>query len=301
MLLEIENLNVSFWLNSSVVKAVRDASLKMKKECLALIGESGSGKSVLGMSIMRILPKNAKLEGKIIFNGKNLLEIGEEEMRKMRGLKIAWIPQNPASSLNPVIKIGFQVSEVMIAHGIDKNTAFEKTLELFKSFDLNPAKLLERKYPHELSGGMKQRAVVCMGIANKPELLIADEPTKGVDAVKRKAIAKIFSKLKEISAILLITHDISFAKYLAEKVAVMYCGQILEVRETEEFFKEPLHPYSKALLNSLPPKLIPIKGNPPSMVNPPEGCAFHDRCDYAMEICRREIPNHGEVRCWLYA
>lgn len=300
MLLEIENLSVSFRLNSSIVKAVRNATLRMKKECLALIGESGSGKSVLGLSILRILPENSKIEGKIFFNNKNLLEMDEEEMRKIRGAKIAWIPQNPGSSLNPVLRVGFQVSEAMIVHGIDKKTAFEKTIKTFDYLHLNPAKLRVKNYPCELSGGMKQRVLVSMGIVNKPDLLIADEPTKGVDVVKRRAVAKIFSELKEISAMLLITHDIRFAEKLADRVAVMYCGQIVEVREVEEFFKEPLHPYSKALLNSLPPKLIPIKGNPPSMVNPPSGCAFHERCDLAKEICRKEIPE-GDVRCWLYA
>lgn len=301
MLLKIENLNVRFVLGSTVVKAVRNVSLKMRKECLTLIGESGSGKSVLGLSILRILPENAKIDGKIIFDGKNLLEMDEDEIRKVRGAKIAWIPQNSGSSLNPVLKVGFQVSESMVAHGLDKITAFERTEEMFKSLDLNPAKSRMDSYPFELSGGMKQRVLICMGIANKPELLIADEPTKGVDVVRRKSVAKIFSKLKELSAMLLITHDIRFAEKLADRVAVMYCGQIIEVREAGEFFDEPLHPYSKALLNSLPPKLIPIKGNPPSMVNPPDGCAFHERCDFAMDICRREVPPDADVRCWLYA
>ncbi|MCS7121931.1 MAG: ABC transporter ATP-binding protein [Archaeoglobaceae archaeon] len=300
MVLEIDKLNVKFHLEPIVVKAVRDVSLKIKRECLALIGESGSGKSVLGMSILRILPENAKVEGKIIFEGKNLLELKEKEMRKIRGSRISWIPQNPATSLNPVLKVGFQVSEAMIEHGIGKNFAFEKTLKLFDSLSLRPAEEKAKNYPCELSGGMKQRVLVCMGISNDPDLIIADEPTKGIDVVKRNAVAKLFQKLKDVSSLLLITHDLRFAEKLADRVAVMYCGQVLEIRDADEFFKEPLHPYSKALLNSLPPKLVPIKGSSPSMVNPPKGCSFHERCDYVKEICREEVPN-GEIKCWLYA
>lgn len=299
MLLGIENLSVEFYVDSMVVKAVRKVSLKMKEECLGLIGESGSGKSVLGMSILKLLPNNAKIEGKVIFEGRNILEMGDE-IRKIRGSKIAWIPQNPATSLNPVLKVGFQVSEAMVVHGVDYREAIERTRELFEKLDLKPSNLKTNLYPCELSGGMKQRALVCMGIANRPKLLIADEPTKGVDVVRRKSVAKLFSELKKISAILLITHDLHLAEKLADRIAVMYCGQIVELREAREFFEEPLHPYSKALLNSIPPKLIPIKGEPPSMVNPPSGCAFHERCEESREICKREVPE-GEVRCWLYA
>lgn len=288
------------------VKAVDGVSFHVSEgEALALIGESGSGKSVLGMTILRLLPENVRVGGKILFNGLNLLELPEEGLREIRGREIAWVPQNPATSLNPVLRVGIQIAEPMEVHmGIDRKTAIQRVVGLLRYFDINPAEKRVNQYPHQYSGGMRQRALVAMGTSTQPRLIIADEPTKGVDVTKKVRVAELFRKIKKNSkpSLLIITHDLPFAERLADRVAVMYCGQIVEVCDARTFFEEPLHPYSKALLNSLPSRgLNPIKGYSPSMVNPPEGCRFHPRCDHATDKCLKEPPFDGEVRCWLYA
>lgn len=302
-LLKMKNLEVRFFLKSTEVKAVRNAELEIfEGETLALIGESGSGKSVMGQAILRILPENAFVSGEIVFEGRNLLNLKEGEMRKVRGSIIGWVPQNPATSLNPVLKAGFQVYEALEAHG---NGWWEKVFELFRKFSLTPEQEKVRKYPHQLSGGMRQRVLVSIGIANEPKLIIADEPTKGVDPTKKRSVIRVFEKVKGRCSTMLITHDLSFAKSLADRVAVMYCGKVVEITESSKFFKQPLHPYSRALLDSIPPKLKPIKGEPPSMVSPPEGCAFRERCEFSSEKCLKEPPSvifgNNVVRCWLYA
>ncbi len=308
-ILVVKDLQVHFILENTSVKAVDGVSFNVRKgENLALIGESGSGKSVLGMTILRLLPKNVRVNGKILFNGSNLLELPEEELRKIRGKEIALIPQNPATSLNPVLKIGIQIAEPMEVHlGIDKKIAIQKVINLLKFFDINPAEKRVNEYPHQFSGGMRQRALVAMGTSTKPKLIIADEPTKGVDVTKKLRVVELFRRIKENNklSLLVITHDLPFAEKLADRIAVMYCGQIVEVREAKTFFEEPLHPYSKALLDSLPSRgLKPIKGYSPSMVNPPQGCRFHPRCEYATSKCLEEPPlisnGNNNVRCWLY-
>ena len=302
-MLKIVNLKVYFKTDLGIVKAVDGVDLEVHKgERFTLIGESGSGKSVLAVSILRLLPKNAEICGKIIFNGKNLLELSEEEMRKIRGRKIAWIPQSQ-SSLNPVLTVGFQSAEPMIEHlGLDKKSAFAKILKIFDFLGIG--RYRARDYPHQFSGGMRQRVLVAMGISTSPELIIADEPTKGLDASKRAQIVELFRKIGD-KTMLIITHDLNFAEKLASRIAVMYCGKIVEVSPAEYFFNEPLHPYSKGLLNSIPSRgLKPIKGFQPSMINPPKGCRFRERCEFASERCEIEPPLIGVdgrfVRCWLY-
>lgn len=308
VLLSVEDLKVHFILEDMSVKAVDGVSFNVHKdETLALIGESGSGKSVLGMTILRLLPENVRVNGKILFNGSNLLDLSEEGLREIRGKEIAWVPQNPATSLNPVMKVGIQIAEPMEIHlGIDRKSAVHRVVNLLKFFDINPPEKRVNEYPHQYSGGMKQRALVAMGTSTKPKLIIADEPTKGIDMTKKVSIVELFRKIKKNElSLLLITHDLPFAEKLADRIAVMYCGQIVEVCNVKKFFKSPLHPYSKALLNSLPSRgLKPIKGNPPSMVNPPRGCKFHPRCEYMSGRCLEE-PQMFEidgnlVRCWLY-
>jgi peptide/nickel transport system ATP-binding protein len=309
-LLRVEDLRVCFILKEGVVRAVDGVSLSLRKgETLTLIGESGSGKSVLGMAILRLLPENAIIEGKILFNGLNLLEMEEEDVTKIRGKEIAWIPQNPATSLNPVMKVGSQIAEPMELHlKLNKKHSFRKTVELLKIFRILPPDVRILQYPHQYSGGMKQRALIAMGTSANPRLIIADEPTKGVDAIRRAQVASVFKKIKKESdeiTFLIITHDLNFAEKLADRVAVMYCGRIIEVAEVRDFFNKPLHPYSIALLNSLPSRgLIPIAGPPPSMIKPPDGCRFRLRCRFASDKCSVEPPllesERSLVRCWLY-
>ncbi len=302
-MLKIENLKVYFKTDLGIVKAVDGVDLEVHKgERFTLIGESGSGKSVLAISILRLLPKNAEISGKIVFNGKNLLELSEEEMRRIRGRKIAWIPQSQ-SSLNPVLTVGFQSAEPMIEHlGFDKKSAFAKVLRIFDFLGIGRNRA--KDYPHQFSGGMRQRVLVAMGISTSPELIIADEPTKGLDASKRAQVVGLFRRIED-RTMLIITHDLNFAEKLADRIAVMYCGKIVEVSPAKEFFNEPLHPYSKGLLDSLPSRgLKPIRGFQPSMMNPPSGCRFRERCEFASERCRREPPlfnlNGRSVRCWLH-
>ena len=305
-LLSIEKLRVGIFTDEGTVKAVSGINLKIKnKETLGLIGESGCGKSILGLSILRLLPENAKIEGSIIFKGKNLLELEEEEIRKLRGRGIAWVPQSFSTSLNPVLKVGFQIAEVAMENfGWSKEKSWNLALELLRRFELEPASKRANEYPHQYSGGMRQRVLVAMGIAGEPDLIIADEPTKGIDANRKLKVLEAFQKIDKTS-MLLITHDLPFAEKLCDRIAVMYCGKIVEVASTQEFFEEPLHPYSKGLLDSLPSRgLKPIPGETPSMVNPPYGCRFHPRCKFAMDKCSNKPPlttlKDRAVRCWLY-
>ncbi len=302
-MLEIEDLKVYFRTNAGKVKAVDGVSFEVKRgERFTLIGESGSGKSVLAQAILRLLPKNAEVSGKVLFDGRNLIELGEEDMRKIRGREIAWIPQSQ-SSLNPVLTVGFQCAEPVIEHfRMDRRSVFAKVVRLFEFLGIGGNRV--ENYPHQFSGGMRQRVLVAMGISADPKLIIADEPTKGLDASKRSQIVELFEKVGD-KTMLIITHDLNFAENLADKIAVMYCGKIVEVSPTKEFFSEPLHPYSRGLLDSLPSRgLKPIKGFQPSMINPPKGCRFRDRCEFASERCKSEPPlinlNGRFVRCWLY-
>ncbi|QSZ26779.1 ABC transporter ATP-binding protein [Aceticella autotrophica] len=311
-ILRINDLHIIFDLGNSSVKAVDGVNFEiLEGETIGIIGESGSGKSILGLSILRLLPSNAKIKGETWFADKNLTYYSEEDMRKIRGKEIAWIPQNPSASFNPVLKIGFQIAEPMVLHmSLDKIQARKKVVELLQLFGIQPAEERVDQYPYQYSGGMRQRAMVAMGTSTKPKLLIADEPTKGLDNFRKKQVAFMFRKVKDDNkdlSILLITHDLSFAQALCDRIAVMYCGQIIEINLSEMFFKEPLHPYGKALLESLPARgMKSIPGEIPSMINPPSGCRFHPRCKEAMDKCKDMEPpllkiNGSMVRCWHYA
>ena len=296
-LLKVEDLRVHFRYRN--IRAVDGVDFVVYcGEKFTLIGESGSGKSVLATSILRLLPKDAEVYGKIIFDGINLLELNEEEMRKIRGRRIALIPQSQ-SALNPVLTVGFQCSEPIIEHfKVDKKSALNKILKIFDFLGIGRR---INDYPHQFSGGMKQRVLVAMGISANPDLIIADEPTKGLDVSKRKQVIELFRKIDK--TMLIITHDLHFANAIATRIGVMYAGKIVEICKAKEFFKEPLHPYSQGLLNSLPSRgLKPIKGV--TSINPVQGCRFRERCDFAWEKCKTEPPllnvNGRLVRCWLF-
>ncbi len=300
--LKVLNLTVHFRTPEGVVRAVDGVDFSVRRgECLCIIGESGSGKSVLALSILRLLPKNAVLRGQILFEGIDLLSLGEDEMRRIRGEDIALIPQG-RDSLNPVLTVGYQCAEPMIERGVDKGKAMGIISRIFEFLGISKRRICE--YPHQMSGGMRQRALVAMGISTDPKLIIADEPTKGLDYEKRGQIVELFKKISDKTR-LVITHDLRFAEKVCDRIAVMYCGKIVEICERDEFFDEPLHPYSKGLINALPSRgLKPIRGFQPSMINPPSGCRFRERCDYSSEVCKKEPPmfevDGRAVRCWLY-
>lgn len=315
VLLEVDDLSVLIRTDKGFVRAVENSSFTIGRyETFALIGESGSGKSILGLAVMRLLSPAAVISGAVRLNGVNLMDVPEKEMQKIRGKTVAAISQNPYLSMNPVMRVGDQIAEPMETHlGMKREEAMEKTRSALRFFDITPPEIRYREYPYQYSGGMLQRAMVAMGTAAEPELIIADEPTKGVDVIKKRNIAATFRKVtKDGCSFLLITHDIVFARAMSDRIGVNYCGQIMEIAGTDDFFAGPLHPYSKALIESLPEKgMKPIPGDPPSMIDVPEGCRFRPRCPHATERCKTPPPflktgageEHGEryVRCWLYA
>ncbi len=310
--MRIRRLRVYFNTPEGLVKAVDNVELDVYEgEVLAIVGESGSGKSVLGLAILGLLPPNTIVEGSIIYDGVNLVELGENVFREIRGTGIAWIPQDTDASLNPVLKVGFQIAETPLEHGkLSRKLIWSFSEKLLESLGVKPPRLRAREYPHQLSGGMKQRVLVAIGVSGNPRLLIVDEPTKGVDVVRKRQLLNLLKNIKNSNpklTILLITHDIPFIEELADRIAVMYCGQIAEISTRTRFFTKPLHPYSKMLLESLPNRgFKPIPGELPSMINPPRGCRFHPRCPHIMDTCRRLEPPLVEVdgnyvKCWKYA
>lgn len=310
-LLTIQNLKTTFSVNGYMIKAVDGVDLNVKKgETLGIIGETGCGKSILALSVLRLLPKNSETRGKVIYNGKNLLDISHKEMRTIRGKEIALIPQNSGTSLNPIIRIGCQIAEVLTNNfGSKISQAKDSVLKQMKKFDIDPAEERAKEYPHQFSGGMRQKVLVSIGIIGSPALILADEPTKGIDSTGKDKILKAFRIIKseyKDTSMILISHDIPFIKEIVDRVAVMYCGEIMEISSTEDFFTNCYHPYSKGMLKALPINgLVPLEGESPSMISPPGGCKFHPRCQKSKEICKNKSPrviNIGKnsVRCWLY-
>ncbi|OYT61274.1 MAG: dipeptide/oligopeptide/nickel ABC transporter ATP-binding protein, partial [Thermofilum sp. ex4484_15] len=304
MLLEVRGLKLYYWTVRGVVRAVDGVSLSIARgETLALVGESGCGKSSLALAIMRLLPRNVYLyEGSIKLDGLELTNLSEEDMRtKVRWRKISMVFQGAMNALNPVIKVGDQVAEPLIIHeGISRSEAMKAVVEALSMVRL-PDYIMDR-YPHELSGGMKQRVVIAMALLMKPELIILDEPTSALDVITQANIMNLLKKLKrELSlSYIFITHDLALASELADKVAVMYGGKIVEVGPAEAIYGKPKHPYTSKLIASVPTlrtdkKLEFIPGSPPNLINPPPGCRFHPRCPYAMDICKREEPPLIEV------
>jgi len=320
-LLEIKNLSTVFYTEDGVVRAVDGVDLCVYPgEVLGLVGESGCGKSVTSLSIMRlIVPPGKIINGEIWFEGTNLLELSESQMMKIRGDRISMIFQQPQTSLNPVFTAGDQVGEVFVQHEkLRPKEALQRSIELLRMVGIPDPERRARAYPHELSGGMAQRIMIAMALALKPDLLIADEPTTALDVTIQAQILDLMRDLRRQvgASVILITHDLGVIAEMAERVAVMYAGQIVEQTDVANLFDEPLHPYTRGLINSIPilgkhkDRLEVIPGSVPNLVNLPPGCRFAPRCrariEKGLEICNFENPNLIEikpghqVRCWLY-
>jgi len=309
-LLSITHLKVHFPTQDGVVKAVNTIDLEIaNNERLGLIGETGCGKTVLGMSIIRLLPPSTTIEGEIEYKGNDLLKLTEKEIRKIRGKEIAMILQNPTTSLNPVLKVGDQIAEAIKLHqGLDRRAAKAKAVEMLEAVKIQDATKRANEYPHQFSGGMKERAMIAMGLACDPAMIIADEPTKGLDVTVKKQIVKLMKEVTTQKTMLFITHDLGVAAEICDNITVMYAGELMEYANTKTIFKNPLHPYTQGFLNSLPSMgLKAIKGMSPSLIDLPSGCRFHPRCDGANAKCRTEHPKLIEVekshyvRCFQYA
>lgn len=316
-ILEVNNLETSFFTYVGEVKAVRDVSFSVNRgEILGIVGESGSGKSVTSMSIMRLLADSAVIKnGEVLFKGQDLTKLSEKEMRKIRGNQITMIFQDPMTSLNPLYSIGDQIEEIILEHKkVSKKEARERTIEMLKLVGIPAAEERVDYYPHEFSGGMRQRVMIAMALACEPDLLIADEPTTALDVTIQAQVLRLIKQLNEEmdTATILITHDLGVVASTCQKVLVMYGGQIMEMGTDEDIFYRPQHPYTMGLLKSIPKtqagdkeRLVPIPGSTPDMLRPPTGCPFYPRCDYAMNICRTMEPDYFETnanhktKCWL--
>ncbi|MGC4375394.1 ABC transporter ATP-binding protein [Fictibacillus sp. Mic-4] len=316
-LLELKNVHVSFHTYGGEVKAVRGVSFHLEKgESLAIVGESGSGKSVTSKAVMRLLPnKTSEIkEGQILFEGKDLARLPEKGMEKIRGKEISMIFQDPMTSLNPTMTIGKQIMEGLRKHqNMSKSEAQERAINLLKLVGIPNPEIRIKEYPHQFSGGMRQRVVIAIALACNPKVLIADEPTTALDVTIQAQILDLMRDLqkKTGTAIILITHDLGVVANLAQRVAVMYGGTIVETGTVDEIFYNPKHPYTWGLLSSMPKlnaeskELLAIPGTPPDLLNPPKGCPFAARCPHAMQVCLNHMPESTKVSsthqaaCWL--
>ena len=310
-LLAIKNLEVTYQTPSGQVLAVDGINLELEKaETLALVGETGCGKSTIAHSILSLLPANAVAHGKIMFQNNDLLLQSEKEMAQLRGKDISLVMQNPALALNPVYSIGHQIIEPLVVHRrLKKSDAIVTAKNLLEKLQFKGPSNAIRAYPFEMSGGMKQRVLIGISVVLNPKVIIADEPTKGLDSRLRDMVLEELKLVREMnhSTMILITHDLNAAREISDRIAVMYAGEILESGSTQEFFKEPLHPYSQALLESLPERGFKhIQGVSPSMIHPPDGCKFHPRCPGKKEMCSKQRPDfrrikNRDVKCVLYS
>ncbi|WNS75892.1 ABC transporter ATP-binding protein [Bacillus sp. DTU_2020_1000418_1_SI_GHA_SEK_038] len=315
--LEVNNLHVSFKTYGGEVKAVRGVTFDLYKgETLAIVGESGCGKSVTSQSIMRLIPNppGKIVDGSVLFKGNDLTKLKEPEMRNIRGADISMIFQDPMTALNPTLKIGEQIIEGILQHkSISRQEAKETALEMLELVGIPDPEERLKHYPHQFSGGMRQRIVIAMALVCQPEVLIADEPTTALDVTIQAQILDLFKDIQKKTgvSIILITHDLGVVAQVADRIAVMYAGKIVEAGSRRDIFYQPQHPYTKGLLNSVPrldlvgAELVPIGGSPPDLFSPPKGCPFTARCSYAMEVCERAYPfkthlsNEHHVDCWL--
>ena len=316
MLLEVKDLETEFKVKRGTVKAVNGVSFEVDKgEILAVVGESGSGKSVTSLSVMGLIRDPGRVAGgEILFNGENLLKKSTKEMQAVRGDKISMIFQEPMTSLNPVYRVKDQIMETILTHTtMNKKEALKRAIEMLDLVGIPAPEQRVNDYPHQMSGGMRQRVMIAMALACDPELLIADEPTTALDVTIQAQILDLINGLREKlgMAELLITHDLGVVAETADKVVVMYCGRVVEQATVEQLFTKPLHPYTQGLLDSIPKmdedreRLYMIKGIVPDPIHLPKGCSFADRCDKCMEKCREHMPKLSvtedgrKVRCFL--
>lgn len=320
-ILDVKDLKVSYHTYAGEVQSVRGVSFNVDRgEVLAIVGESGCGKSVTARSIMSLIqaPQGEIKKGsKIFFDGENILDYNKKQIRKFRGGDCAMIFQDALTSLNPTMKIGKQIMENLIIHrNMNKKKAKEEAIKILKSVGIPNAEKRAEQYPHEFSGGMRQRAMIAIAVACEPKILIADEPTTALDVTIQAQILELINELKDRlnTAVILITHDFGVVAGMADKIAVMYAGQIIESGEKRDIFYNPRHPYTWALLNAVPKLewkgkqlLDTIKGTPPDLIAPPKGCSFAPRCKYCMNVCLEEEPkeylfeNSQQAKCWLYS
>ena len=304
-MLDIKNLYISFKTPEGIVKAVNNVSFNLpENESLAIVGESGSGKTQLAYSILGLLDKNAEVKGQIIYQNKNILSLNEKELNKIRSKKISIIFQDPMTSLNPYMKIKKQLNEIIINHnGFTNDQATNESLRILDAVKIQDSKKTINSYPHELSGGMRQRVMIGMSIICKPEIIIADEPTTSLDVTVQSQIMDLFNDIKKEfnSSIILITHNMGIVQNICSQLMVMYGGKIMELGDTNKIFKKPLHPYTKGLLDTVPKidedykKLKTIKGNPINMINPPTGCIFRTRCSNPTNECKQGTTHNALI------
>lgn len=319
-ILDVENLRVSFHTYAGEVQSVRGVSFHLSKgETLAIVGESGCGKTVTSKAIMRLLPEPMPAEikegSKVVFDGKSVLDMDEKELRNLRGSDISMIFQDPMTSLNPTMTVGRQISESLIIHrGMTKAEAMQESIKMLDLVNIPNASERAHQYPHEFSGGMRQRAMIAIALACNPRILIADEPTTALDVTIQAQIMELIGDLQKKlgTAVILITHDLGVVADTADRIQVMYAGQIIERGTVNQIFSNPQHPYTWALLQSVPrldtknkDVLYALNGTPPDLIKPPVGCPFAARCEYCMQICLDQMPevthveDQHEVSCWL--
>lgn len=313
--MELENLKVVFPSSSGIIRAAEGIDIHIEKgECLALVGESGCGKSITSLSCMKLLPLTAIFQmDKLCIAGEDATDYTERQMQSLRGSKIAMIFQDALSALNPVMTVGKQMDEIYICHGnISKKEAKRKSIEALSSVGIPDAERRYHAFPHELSGGMRQRVLIAMAFACNPEIIIADEPTTALDVTIQAQVLEILAKLQKEkqTALLLITHDLSVVRSMADRVLVMYSGKIVEEAQAEELFAKPLHPYTQGLMNAVTSlndekeKFVQIPGHLPNSANKPQGCYFNPRCPYASDKCKNKMPQlrtisrERKVRCY---
>jgi oligopeptide transport system ATP-binding protein len=317
-LLSVRNLKTYFYTDEGVVRAVDGLTYDLHKgETLGIVGESGCGKSVHALSVMRLIPTppGKIVEGEILFEGKNLLKLPDEEMRHIRGNRIAMIFQEPMTSLNPVLTIGEQIAEAVILHQkLDKKAAWERAIEMLERVKMPVARERIKDYPHQFSGGMRQRVMIAMALSCNPSILLADEPTTALDVTIQAQILDLIRELQQEfnMAVIMITHNLGVIAELTDNVVVMYAGKPVEHADVNRIFQDPKHPYTWGLLHSIPKlyerkeRLIPIEGQPPSLIDLPPGCPFAPRCQFAMEICVQADPPDYDVgpnhtaKCYLH-